>query len=137
FHRHVGHAPLGEPVRQGQQVRGHGLEGPHLVVGVAPLVESADAGDDRLLMHVEAGAAAVEDVHGGLLGGLRRRTPSVRTSYRACSPAGATVSGSWRCPGQTALRATGTEERTASVRSKTSPHPNPLAPIFIVSGCRT
>src|SRR5262249_12603350 len=107
FHGHVGDAVTGQPVRQGQQVPGHGREGTDLLEDLAAAAAAADADDDVGLVDVDAGTAGVEGVHGvlpvDLSPGGQRQADSLLCVLPA--QAGATVSGSWRCPGQTLRRA--------------------------------
>ena len=108
-------------------------------------------------MHIQTGAASVDHfhrtgfkfgdrIHHGppqrtALGGRRSQTSSLLCEV-ACAPS---VSGSWRHPGQTAMRArSATEEsalsRRGSLRVYTSRPRVPsaaLASFFMVSGCRS
>src|SRR5262249_39517725 len=99
-----------------------------------------DTDHDVALVDVDAGTAGVEGIHGVLPmdlspGGQRRAA-----SLLCVLPAGpgATVSGSWRCPGQTLRRACGTSRshRPSSEEEASGVRIGATQPIFMVSGCR-
>src|SRR5262249_38557176 len=110
YHGHVRDIVLGQPVREGQQVGGHGRQGADLLEDLAGSVAATDADDDVGLVDVDASTAGVEGVQDvlpvDLSRGRQRRSGSLLCVLPA--GAGATVSGSWRCPGQTLRRACGT-----------------------------
>src|SRR5262249_61525729 len=103
-------------------------------------VTAADRDDDGVLVDVDAGTAGVQGVHGVLPMGLRPGGQRRAASLLCVLPAGAgaTVSGSWRCPGQTLRRAGGTKRthRPSSGAEAPAVRIGATQPIFIVSGCR-
>src|SRR5262249_10819492 len=119
----------------------HGGEGADFLEDLPRPVATADAHHDIGLVNVDAGATRIEGVHGrlpvGFDPGRHRKTSSLL--YVLPAETGATVSGSWRCPGQTLSRADRTKRfrrpwpgEEASQRSVAGDQP-----IFMVSGCRT
>src|SRR5947209_818342 len=90
----------GQPVGQPQEVGGHSPEGAEGRLDGAVGADPADAGDDRPLVHIEAGAAAMNDVHGGSPGKVAGpgATSGLRSSFLFVLPTpegmGATGSGS-------------------------------------------
>jgi hypothetical protein len=62
FHRNVGDPFISQPVRQRQELVGFGAEGANLLSDL-PLDKSPKAGDDRLLVDIQAGATGMQDLH--------------------------------------------------------------------------
>jgi hypothetical protein len=67
LHGEVADPPLGQPVGQLEEVGGHGGEGADLAGDLAAGPDRADAGDDGLLVDIQAGAAGMKHVQGGAL----------------------------------------------------------------------
>ena len=53
----------GEPIRQRQNVFGHGCKGPDLFLKLASLIQADQASDDQLLMNVEPTTTAMDNLH--------------------------------------------------------------------------
>jgi hypothetical protein len=62
LHRHMAAALGGEPVRQGQELAGRGREGADLAPGLA-LSGDPQARHHRVLVHIQAGAALMQNLH--------------------------------------------------------------------------
>src|SRR5262249_34459191 len=100
----------------------------------------ADADNDIGLVDVDAGTAGVKGVHGVLPVGRSPRGHREASSLLCVLPAeaGATVSGTWRCPGQTLRRAVSTKrtQRPSPGEEASRVSVRVAQPIFMVSGCR-
>src|SRR5262249_29159135 len=64
LHGDLGDAPAGQPVGQRQQLAGGGAEVEGLLEDLARVGDLQGAGDDELLVDVEAGTAGEQDIHG-------------------------------------------------------------------------
>ena len=85
FHRHGRTAMLGQPVRQRQQFAGGAAEAAHLAV--LRCRDATHTGDDDVLVHVQSGAAGMNDFHDENLLAVarRRRQSSLSKSTRRAS----------------------------------------------------
>lgn len=63
LHAHLATVPFEQPVAEREQVRVEGLEAPLLVGRDALGVGRGDGGDDHALVHVDAAADWVDDLH--------------------------------------------------------------------------
>ena len=64
LHRHMGAARGHQPVEEDQELSRGGPEGPQLLRHTAAAPQPPQAGGDAVLVHVEAAADAVQDLHG-------------------------------------------------------------------------
>ena len=89
FHGGLADALFLQPVGQGQQLGGHGGEGANLGADGPVGADAADAGDDGLLVHVQAGATVVHEVHGEHSDGVPSRWGDLvrGAASSSCSPA--------------------------------------------------
>ncbi len=138
FHGHVRNTLFRQPIRHLEQFPGHGAERPDLLHDATLRLDSAHARHDRLLVDIQPRNTLVNRVHGNLprKKSLPQGTSNVKTFCSACSPtSGATIEGTAGCPGQTALRARRTNEKSACVLTATSPITLlEKMPIFIIQG---
>ncbi len=59
----MGASGTGEPIRQRQDVFGHGRKAPDLFLKLAGLIEADEASDDQLFMDIEPTTTAMENLH--------------------------------------------------------------------------
>jgi hypothetical protein len=77
-----------QPVRQGEEPRRHGREGLYLPTDRPVALDQAHRRDDSIVMHVQAGAAGMQNLHGTLLRG------------RAAGAGPREGEAEWRAPGR-------------------------------------
>ena len=138
LHGDVGDPGLGQPVRQSQQLFGHRAEGAYLLLAGAILGQHQPAGNDRLLVDVQAATAGIDGSHRSLLLGQdRARRPSAEDSaVRAASKRRNNLS-SLGTPGPNSVSSSGHQTLTGLGSLS---HPvwrlAPYAPLFIHQCCR-
>src|SRR5690349_2260051 len=117
FHRDVFDSDAVQPVGERQQSRGRGGESAHFLGG-RPVAGNAYAGDDRLLVHIQTGAARIDYFHERLLVAATSACgPRLRTLgcvLRGETPK-ATVRGTRRAAGPTDIRVRSAKWRPTSV----------------------
>ena len=120
FHRYMSDLFVAQPSGKFHNVPCHSPERANFLVNPASVIETANASLDASLMHIKAATTGIDRLHVfSPYGAAKRwRTSKIKTLYYACSAreGKATVLGSWRCPGQTAVRARSiTEIRPPSI----------------------
>ena len=113
-----------QPVRQGQQVPGHGGKAAHLLA-----LRGDDAGRHPLLVHVQPAAPLVNGIHlpAPSVDGCRPAGDHGTRDFtmRALRRGGATFLGAWRSPRQFPARARSANDGRPS-RRPAPPHFHPL-----------
>jgi len=117
FHGDVSDSEAGEPVRQLQQAGGRGGEGLDRLLE-SLLRHDPGAGDDAVLVDVQAGAPWMQDLHGSLLvwscAGMEPTWSNSSVRAPGLAPV-ATVRGARGALGPTDIRACGTKSEPTSM----------------------
>ena len=120
LHGHVGAAVLGQPGGQRQQARRGRAECTDLAFESAA-ARQTNAGDYRILVHVEPRAARVENVHGSLQLLRRRRRAPLDQSLNSALPdrvALGAIGGASDAPGPTNTRARSHHRKSRPLRRR-------------------
>lgn len=135
---HLLHALLSQPIRQGEQVAGHGPERPHRLMQLTSRIDATHVRDHGLLVNIESSTTTAENVHvrlgvGPSPGGHRQNT----TVYPACSPTFGGDSFGFEALSRPPCSAGSKQQVKIGLHPEPRPQSNVVAmqPIFIVSGC--